>query len=147
MERSLCPACSTFVEGIEECDNDCGTNVYRPCGCEIHHRDDGQSVPGHNSKCGIESEAEMCHKPQTSHKIFVTRGAKSSPSEKNVKEELEELRADREALVLARNEILSLKSSLREAGEHMARDQIQINELKAKLKNIKRLLKLLEGQL
>jgi len=141
----LCFHCSTKIESIAECDNNCGTSIYYPCGCEVY-RVDGKVFHGHNDVCGIESEETH---PGTSnpHKIFVTKGTKSSPTEKNVKEELEELRVDREALVVARKNIESLQLQLKEEKDERNKDQIRIQELETRLKNIRRSVKLLRGYL
>lgn len=80
-------------------------------------------------------------------KVFVTKGSKSSPAEKGVKEELEELKADREDLVLAKREIEFLRSQLKDEIEGRKKAQEEVGELKAKIKRFRRLLKLLKDQL
>lgn len=142
----LCFGCSGRVESMAECDNNCGTTIYYPCKCEVY-RADGKIVHGHNDVCGIDSDEEMRPKVSNPHKIFVTKGTKSSPTEKNVKEEFEELRADREALIAARRNIESLQLQLKEEKDERNKDQIRIRDLEAKLKNIKRSVKLLRGYL
>lgn len=129
------------------CDNACGTGSYGCCNTEFH-RTLGQRdiIRGHNPQCGIEETVEPKKK-----KVFVTAKSKHVPAEKGVIDEISELKRineEREESILVLKETnLIIEAELQRRREENEKNQIELRELKRKLKNIKSLMKLLKQQI
>lgn len=137
-----CPNCKQTNKNDSSnlCPQKCLTLTSSDCGCEyvLAYDEKGEfRIEGHDSNCNSKKDSV---KP---HRIFITKGSLSNPTEKSIKEELTELRIYKETqekmLYNAKQENIALMDAL-------MRNKDELEKLKKKLKNIKRISKILQSE-
>ncbi|MFS8159023.1 MAG: hypothetical protein ACMG6E_02200, partial [Candidatus Roizmanbacteria bacterium] len=133
---------------MAKCLNKCNT-LTSNCGCEFvtaYYESGPFRIEGHDAMCGSVQKEEAV-KPD---KVFIVKNSSSAPAKKDLEDEVTELKALKEqneqTIQALRLHNSTLMSELVNEREALRLQLLESQKLKRKLKNIKRMTKLIQSE-